>query len=328
MEIQLTRSLKGTKLNIWKKFLERAGIEADSLISRTVLVWDDNKLIATGSRQGNILKCIAVDESRRGEDLTATILSELRKDGFAEGHSHLFLYTKPENKDLFTSLFFYEVAQTDKVLLMENRRDGIKEFLSSMPSEGFDGIIGSIIMNANPFTRGHRYLIEKAAGECKQLYVFVLSEDKSLFSAEDRMEMVKRGTKDILNVTVLPTGPYLISSATFPTYFLKERDKATNIQCMLDIEIFVRYFAPKFSITRRYAGTEPLSPMTDMYNKALQKNLPEKGIEFFEIDRIPEDSAPISASRVRALIDEGDIESVRKLVPETTFNYLQTHGLL
>ena len=328
MEIQLTRSLKGTKLNIWKKFLERAGIEADSLISRTVLVWDDNKLIATGSRQGNILKCIAVDESRRGEDLTATVLSELRKDAFAEGHSHLFLYTKPENKDLFTSLFFYEVAQTDKVLLMENRRDGIKEFLSSMPAEGFDGIIGSIIMNANPFTRGHRYLIEKAAGECKQLYVFVLSEDKSLFSAEDRMEMVKRGTKDILNVTVLPTGPYLISSATFPTYFLKERDKATNIQCMLDIEIFVRYFAPKFSITRRYAGTEPLSPMTDMYNKALQKNLPEKGIEFFEIDRIPEDSAPISASRVRALIDEGDIESVRKLVPETTFNYLQTHGLL
>lgn len=328
MEIELIESLKGKKFNIWKQFIEKAGIQADPHISHTVLVWDDDKLIATGSRQDNILKCIAVDESRRGEDLTATVLTSLRQDAFKQGYRHLFLYTKPENKDMFTSLFFYAVAQTDKVLLMENRCEGIVEFLKGLPVKDADGVIGSIIMNANPFTLGHRYLIEKAASECNHLYVFVLSEDKSFFSSADRMEMVKLGTSDIANVTVLPTGPYLISSATFPTYFLKERDKATDIHCMLDIEIFVRYFVPRFSIRRRYVGTEPISPMTDMYNKALQNNLPKKGIELLEIHRIEKDSAPVSASRVRSLIEKGDIEAVRKLVPKTTFDYLTTHELL
>lgn len=328
MEIEITENLKGTKLNIWKQFLEKAGIEADNLINQTVLVWDNGELVATGSRYESILKCIAVDESRRGEDITATVLTALRQNAFGDGHRHLFLYTKPENRDMFASLFFYTVAQTEKVLLMENRCDGIREFLSQLPAAENGENVGSIVMNANPFTLGHRYLVEKAAGECDKVYVFVLSEDKSEFSAADRMEMVKRGVSDLQNVTILPTGPYLISSATFPAYFLKERDKVPEIQCLLDIEIFTQYFVPRFKITHRYVGTEPLSPMTDMYNEALRSNLPEKGIEFRELPRIDKNSAPISASKVRALLVAGETDAARELVPETTFDYLQTKGLL
>lgn len=103
---------------------------------------------------------------------------------------------------------------------MENRKGGIDSFLAEICKEKPEGNIGAIVMNANPFTKGHRYLIETAAEKCDKLYVFVVSEDKSLFSAKDRLEMVKLGTKDIEKVTVLPTGPYLVSSATFPTYFL------------------------------------------------------------------------------------------------------------
>jgi len=322
MEIELCTKLIGRKLNMWKELLEKASLEADLSIQKTVLVWEGDNLIATGSRQENILKCIAVDESHRGEDLTATVLSELQKDAFSSGYKHLFLYTKPQNAAMFTSLFFYEIAKTDKVLLMENRRDGIGEFLKAFPKNNTGGKIGSIVMNANPFTLGHRYLVEKAAEECDRVYVFVLSEDKSEFSFEDRFAIVKEGTKDIKNVTVLPTGPYLISSATFPTYFLRERDKADEVKCALDIEIFVNHFAPHFGITHRYVGTEPISKMTDMYNRALIKKLPEKNIEVIEITRAENEGEAISASRVRALIREGKMEKVKALVPETTYNHL------
>ena len=140
--------------------------------------------------------------------------------------------------------------------------------------------------------------------------------------------MVRLGTSDLTNITVLPTGPYLISSATFPTYFIKEREKAGQIQCMLDVEIFTKYFAPKFSITRRYVGTEPFSPMTSQYNEVLRENLPKHDIDFIELPRLEKHKTPVSASAVRRFLDSKDIETVKELVPDTTFYYLQTKGLL
>lgn len=328
MDIQLTGRLRGTKKEQWKQFLARAGLEADEQVETTVLIYEGDTLIATASRQGNLLKCIAVDDLHQGEGLTATLLTQLRQDAFSRGYSHLFLYTKPQNESMFSSLFFYPIAKTDKVLLMENRKDGIEVFLNTLPIAASGKTIGAAVMNCNPFTKGHRYLIESAAKECDWLYIFVLSEDKSEFSAADRMELVKLGTADLPNVTVLPTGPYLISSATFPTYFLKERDKAAQIQCLLDIEIFCKYYAPRFGITRRYVGTEPLSPMTNQYNQALREHLPAKGIAFHEIPRLEQDSTPVSASAVRAHLHAGDHEALAQLLPETTYEYLKTHGFL
>ncbi|MBQ8808041.1 MAG: [Clostridia bacterium] len=328
MEIELTSRLNEQKLNIWKDFLKRCDLEADTDFEQIALLWDDGELIASGCRRENLLKCIAVDKNRRGEDLTAKVLTALRQEAFNDGHRHLFLYTKPHNRDMFSSLFFYPVAQTDKVLLMENKKDGIKEFMQSLKPAESTGIIGAAVMNCNPFTNGHRYLIEKAAAQCGRLYVFVLSEDKSRFSAEDRFNMVKAGTSDLENVTVLPTGPYLISSATFPTYFLKEREKAGQIQCLLDIEIFTKYFVPRFSISRRYVGTEPLSQMTNQYNRALCENLPKHQIEVVEIPRLELEGTPVSASEVRKYIDNKNIEKVRELVPESTFNYVKEKGLI
>ena len=328
MDIELLDRLQGRKLNIWTAFIARAALTAEELPEKTVLVWDGEELIATGSRQGNLLKYIAVDSLRQGEGLTATVLTQLRQDAFTAGYDHLFLYTKPKNRYMFTSLFFYPVAQTDSVLLMEDRKNGIQCFLDSLPAEAGGGKVGAAVMNCNPFTLGHRYLIETAAAECDRLYVFVLSEDKSLFSAADRLALVKAGAKDLSNVTVLPTGPYLISSATFPTYFLKDREGAQTVQCLLDIEIFTRYFVPKFGITHRFVGTEPLSPMTNMYNEALKAHLPGKGIAVREIPRLQTGNTTISASHVRSLLGQNQPNLLRKLVPHTTFDYLQEHNLI
>ena len=328
MNTEVLPYLTGEKKTLWTDFLSRAGLEADTAFEQTVLLWDGGTLVACGSRQGNLLKCIAVDANRQGEGLTATVLTALRQEAFQAGHRHLFLYTKPENRTMFASLFFYPVAETEQVLLMENHKDGISEFLSSLPRAASLGTVGCVVMNANPFTLGHRYLVETAAKECDHLYVFVLSEDKSRFSADDRMAMVRLGCAHLINVTVLPTGPYLISSATFPTYFLKERELAGQIQCRLDIEVFRCYFPPLFSIPRRYVGTEPLSPMTAQYNRALKEHLPAFGIEVSELPRLSQSEIPVSASAVRAMIDEGNINQVRNLVPATTFDYLKTNGLL
>lgn len=328
MYIEILSGFNEIKLNTWKSFLRKAALEPDESVSQTVLLWDEDTLVATGSRTGNLLKCIAVDPKRQGEGLTATLITALRQEAFKEGLNHLFLYTKPENKDMFSSLFFYPVEQTEKVLLMEDKKDGINKFLETFPADNSSGKAGCIVMNCNPFTLGHRYLIETAAKECDNLYVFVVSEDKSSFSAEDRMEMVRRGTAHIPNVRVLPTGPYLISAATFPTYFLKERENAAQIKCLLDIKIFIKYYAPKFNITARYVGTEPLSPMTEQYNAELKKTLPEHGIEIKEIPRLEISNVPISASQVRAFIDSKNIQALKSLVPDTTYDFLLNKGII
>ena len=325
MDIEIVSRLSGMKKNRWIDFLSRAGLEADEGVQRTVLVWDGDELIATGSRQDGLLKCIAVDDSRQGEGLTATVLTNLRQDAFSAGHRHLFLYTKPQNRTAFSSLFFYPVAQTDRVLLMEDKKGGIDSFLASLRVPCKEGKIGALVMNCNPFTLGHQYLIEQAAAQCDHVYSFVLSEDKSHFSAADRLEMVKLGTAHLHNVTVHPSGPYLISSATFPTYFLKDRDLASQVHCQLDIEIFTKRYAPHFGITHRFLGTEPLSPMTALYNKELLSQLPQRGIEVTELPRLEKNSTPISASAVREKL--GDREALRKLVPETTWQYLLDHNL-
>lgn len=322
MDIRQNTALRFSTKTKWEALLAKAGLTPDRDMDQTVTVWEREELITTGSRKGNLLKCIAVDPNHRGEDLTAAVLSQLRNDAFAEGYRHLFLYTKPENLRMFESLFFYPVAQTDSVLLMEDRKKGIHEFLGSLPEAAEGKRIGAAVMNCNPFTLGHRYLIETAAKECDHLYIFVLSEDQSRFSVQDRMEMVRLGTADFTNVTVLPTGPYLISNATFPTYFLKDRETAAQVHCKLDIAIFETYFVPRFGITHRYVGTEPLSPMTAQYNEALKENL--KKVALVEIPRLETGNIPVSASTVRDALDAG--RDIRRFVPESTYQYLTQGG--
>lgn len=325
MYIETVNVLQGAKKAAWAALLEKCGLE-QAWVEHTVLVWEDEELVATGSREENILKCIAVSDSCQGQGLLAVVITQLRQNAFQAGCSHLFLYTKPQNEYLFASLFFHAVARTDKVLLMEDGARGISRFLESLDRP--EGACGAIVMNADPFTLGHRYLVEEASRRCEKLLVFVLSEDKGRFPATVRMELVRRGTADLPNVSVLPTGPYLISSATFPTYFLKDRDRADAVHCLLDVEIFTKYFAPYFSITRRFVGSEPLSALTARYNEILKEELPRRGIAVEEIPRLEKNGVPVSASAVRAALDRCDLEAVRTLVSATTFNYLFQEEIL
>lgn len=187
-----------------------------------------------------------------------------------------------------------------------------------------NAINGSIVMNCNPFTLGHRYLIEYAAQQVETLYIFVVEENRSYFPFQERLELVKKGTEDISNVVVLPSGNFIISATTFPGYFYKDNLKDVKIDCSNDINVFAQYIAPALNIRIRFAGEEPLDPVTNQYNEGMRDILPKYGMEFRVIERKKDDngSQVISASRVRKLYEAGEFESLKKLVPNTTLSYL------
>ena len=328
MDLEGAGRMNGGQLTAWRTLLEAEGLRPEKEAEYTVLLWDGDTLAATGARDGSVLKYIATAAGHQGEGLSATVLTELRKEAFSHGIDHLFLYTKPKNRWMFEDLFFYPVARTEDVLLMENRRHGVTDFVEALARPDVPGVTGAAVMNCDPFTLGHRYLIETAAAECERMYVFVLSEDRGRFPAADRLDLVRQGTADLSNVIVCSTGPYLISQATFPTYFLRDAGAAPEIKCRLDMEIFAAHFAPRLNITRRYVGTEPLSPVTAAYNRAMQQFLPQRGIEVREIPRRTAGEEPVSASAVRSLLRSGQEDRLRRLVPETTLRYLQDKHLI
>ena len=180
---------------------------------------------------------------------------------------------------------------------------------------------GCIVMNCNPFTLGHRYLIEQAAKQVERLYVMVVREDCSLFAYTERKAMVEQGVADIENVSVIDGSDYTISRATFPTYFLKRLDDAADTQMLLDLDLFRRHIAPALGATVRFVGTEPTDQLTRRYNQLMYEAL--KDVR--EINRLEKDGNAVSASRVRKAMEEGDMNTIRQLVPPTTLPYIIAH---
>ena len=182
------------------------------------------------------------------------------------------------------------------------------------------GCVGCLAANCDPMTLGHRYLIEQAAARCDTLYLLVVSEDRSAVPAAHRSRIVEQSVKDLSNVAVAETGRYLISSASFPDYFLKEKRTAAVAWCGLDIAVFCR-LAGMLGISRRFVGTEPLCPVTAAYNRAMASALPQAGVELVEIPRLEQDGVPVSATAVRRLIADGRWREIRPLVPRAAYDY-------
>lgn len=183
--------------------------------------------------------------------------------------------------------------------------------------------IGAIVMNCNPFTFGHKALIEYAAARVHKLYIFVVEEDKSEFKFADRLELVRRGVEEFPNVEVIPSGQFIISQKTFEGYFNKENLQNVTVDSSQDVEIFAREIAPTLGINIRFAGEEPEDSVTRQYNENMKNILPRYGIDFCEIPRKEIDGEVISAKTVRAALKVGDFEKIAKLVPITTLEFLR-----
>ena len=304
-------------LKDYLSLLDSCGLRDEGDADIIALMTDDDRLIACGALAGHTVKQLAVSSDAEGQGAMAAVLSALIAEAHAAGVHRLFLCTKPENLSMFRSMGFHAVIDTKDAVLLENRKGGLDSFLASIPE--YDGVCGAVVCNCDPFTLGHRHLIEYAASHCDNLYVFAVSEKGSMFSPEERLEMIRKGTADIENCHVFESDLYLISRATFPAYFIRDESRADLVKSDLDIELFCRRIAPALNISIRFAGEEPFSPVTRAYNERMKELLPANGIAFEEIPRLSE----ISAGKVRTLIEAGDTEAVREMVPESTYEVIQ-----
>ena len=321
------------------RLLEQEGIRRDANLDYTCAMYEeDYNIIGTGSCFGNTLRCFAVSHAHQGEGLLNQIISHLISVQYERGNMHLFLYTKVESALFFGDLGFHEIARVDGTLVfMENRRNGFAQYLEGIKreTEAAGAAAGSgaketaaIVMNANPFTLGHQFLVETAAAACGTLHLFVVSEDASLVPFAVRKRLIREGTAHIPNVILHDSGPYMISSATFPSYFLKDEASVITGHAKLDIQIFTK-IAGALGIAVRYVGEEPASEVTGIYNRIMTEELPKAGIACRVIPRrtVSGDMASgavISASTVRQCLQKEDWQSLRALVPETTLRYFQS----
>lgn len=279
------------------------------------------EILAGGGLSGNVIKCIAVKQGLRDAKLSLTIISHLISTASSYGIHQLKIFTKPENERMFESLGFQTIAKSEHAILQENDNSLLmfKKRLAALKKNVPSGII---IMNANPFTKGHRYLIEQAAKQVEHLFVMVVEEDLSRFSYAERRAMVEAGCEDLPNVTVCSTDCYAVSSATFPTYFLKEMNKATDTQIMLDLDLFVRHIAPTLNIQVRFVGSEPADALTKRYNELMKEVLPRQGINVVEIKRLHQGESPVSASLLRDSLKAHSLRQASAMAYPSTIPYL------
>ena len=315
------------------------GIRRDANLDYTCGMYDEEmNIIATGSCFGNTLRCMAVSSAHQGEGLMNQIVTHLISVQFERGNTHLFLYTKCNSAKVFGDLGFYEIARIDgQIVFMENRKTGFTSYLEKLKKEteqsgvfqrfsGNDSAktkIAALVMNANHFTLGHQYLVEKAASENDILHLFIVSEDQSLVPFSVRKKLVLEGTAHLKNIIYHESGPYIISNATFPSYFQKDADAVMESHANLDLTIFVR-IAQALGINYRYVGEEPNSQVTGIYNEIMAKKLPENQIACKIIPRKEANGSVISASTVRTALKSGKMEMLKTLVPETTLRYFQS----
>ena len=305
-------------------FLAQFDLTFENNLEYTIAVRVDERLVGTGSFDGEVLRNIAIDENLQGAGLTSMILSHLMQEQARRGRMHYFIYTKPSKAQMFVNLGFHEIAQAEPyVSLLETGLGSIETYCADVAKEAahLPTPRAAVVVNCNPFTKGHQALIRKAAKEHKGVIVFVVSEDKSLFPFAHRLKLVKAGIADLPNVIAVSAGKYIVSSATFPTYFTRENDKVTA-QTRLDIKIFATQIAHRLDIAARYIGEEPYCPVTNAYNEAMLEIFPQCGIKIVVMKRLQVDGEAVSASKVRDLIRQDDWEGIKKAVPASTLNYL------
>jgi [citrate (pro-3S)-lyase] ligase len=308
------------------QLLQQEGLELDATIEYTMGIYKDNCLVATGSFYKNTLRCLAVDSEYQGLGLMNKVVSHLQAELAQRGEHHLFLYTKSSLGRLFKDLGFYEIACVENVVIfMENKPDGVARYKREMAKKKVAADqVAAIVMNANPFTLGHQYLVEKTAQENEVVHLFVVSEEASIIPFETRYELIAKGVAHLPNVILHSAGAYMVSKSTFPSYFLNGEEAVVIAHAKLDLEIFLRHVVPTLGITRRYVGEEPYCKVTRTYIETMHLMLQANGVGCEIIPRLEVGSEAISASMVRACIRDNRLEDIKTIVPKTTYDFFKS----
>lgn len=322
-KINLERKSAVDKVAVF--LLDNFGLRYGNDADITLVARDNDNIVATASRTGGVFKYFGILPSYKGMNLSGKLIDMLKDDAFSKGIYHYFIYTSPDKVDLFKGSGFSLVNSNEYAALLESGCTTIEAYLDNLKvflGEGQDR--GAIVMNLNPMTLGHKYLIEEARKKCDELIIFVVEEDGSVFPFNNRIAIIREELKECGDVKVIPGGEYIISKATFPTYFLKRVDDDIIAYTTMDAEIFLKYFAKELNIKKRFLGEEPLDKMTFIYNESLKSILEDGGVEVIVIPRKEKNGAPISASKVRSLIKENKIKEAEEYLPQATLNFLKS----
>ena len=322
---ELPLVLKSVRRKV-ETFLVSNGLLLDEGLDYYVGVFpiDGDTLLGGAGLQGNVIKDIAVAPEARDLSLSNKLVSHLRSVCFERGYNNIFAFTKPENEKMFESLAFHVIGHAPKAIFCESSSNGISAYCKQLEQHRGTGSNGVIVMNCNPITLGHRYLIETASKQVDTLHVILVKEDKSVFPFEVRYRLVKEVVKDLTNVVVHEGSAYVLSAATFPNYFIKEPSAVALTQIQLDLDLFSNYIAPALNATVRFVGSEPFDALTSDYNRLMQEVLPQQGIRVVQIERKTQDEMPISASLVRDLIGEDKLNEALQFLPPATREFLQS----
>ena len=184
--------------------LEKCGLSMPAGVEYTAGIYTDNsELAATGSLKGDMIQAVAVDPAHQGEDLMGKLLTHLIGVASERGLSSLHLFTKPDKAVQFQGLGLRLVASARPyAALLEWGTGGIEQYTEALRrtakqaeakfAERHGGkqsvaavnepeAISALVMNCNPFTLGHRYLVEQASAASDIVY---LVPSSVLLSAE------------------------------------------------------------------------------------------------------------------------------------------------
>ncbi len=318
--------LKNDQMYAFMELLHRHHLAYEPTVEETLVMLHEGRMIGTCSSEGKIIKMFAVDRCYQGGGYASALLTQMLNLLFDKGHFTVLAYTLSKNRCIFEAMQFRCIYDTMNVALLSI---GVRELERSlnqleMTLPRMVKHRGAIVMNGNPFTKGHAYLIEEACKQCDELIVFVVETDKSSFNTAERLQMIQLGTAHLKNVKVVLGGAYIVSSATFPQYFERSEEKIAQWSAELDAGIFCSIYAKALEIESRFVGTEPYCQLTAKYNTALKRICAASKMTLKQIERLQIDGMPVSASLVRNLIRARDWVSVKALVPATTYAFLRS----
>ena len=152
----------------------------------------DDTIVAAGGLLRDTIRCIAVDDAVSDEHLANRLVTHLMEIVQRRGFPTVKVFTKPKYEEIFKSLAFNTIAITDNVVFMENSRQPLNRYIDHLRTLAKPGVSGVIVMNCNPFTLGHKYLVEYASRQVDNLYIIPLLDSSAGFNYEERREMICR----------------------------------------------------------------------------------------------------------------------------------------
>ncbi|MDO5563976.1 MAG: hypothetical protein Q4F88_01935 [Eubacteriales bacterium] len=341
------------KVQIINAFLSKNGLSFDKKPDYCVVIYENLDIpqayikedfasnfdiVAFGAIDKKVLKYLCVDEKKQGMGYLEKLITILIEESIKNKIDNLFIFTKPSKCYIFMQMGFSLICETNKISMLEHKSNGISNYLNDIKNntknikinDDKNLPISSIVCNLNPMTLGHLKLIQKASAESSILYIFLLSEDNSFFKFEDRLEMLKKETSNLKNVQIVLGSDYVISSSTFPTYFIKDKKEIEITQMELDATLFAKRIAPFLNIKRRYVGTEPLDIVTSKYNEVLKNTFKNQNIQLIEVERFKNNNEDIiNATKVREILNYNNysntqkIELIKKYVPLSTIEIIK-----